>query len=467
MPPLTPEQTQAVLMYLMQMGMDPAATNLTFGRTPIDLDKSGNPLPQDLTQQTAALSYQRGQNTLFADPVTGIGAGASGYDPAAFEPVVDREHPIDRPGSRQLDYYLNRSPGTMGSLIAQHIAGGGDASSAYASVMQILEGPDSDDKAMLMASIPDARDNMGQLVTDTDKMPVKDFGSIFKFAQDLESKVASDPAEGAYVDPQTGESYNVSESPAAKEFTDKGWFLPTDRYSIEQLMGPDWMGRTGGVTDPNSMEAMLQGGIVAPAREAARTARQAYAAGGQDVALGGPKTGARVERPGGRPGTPGGIARLTPEQALRLSGSPGQGQQGLSGISQGGAMMRDVLGGKGIQDLVNQTGIPGLLGQEPINLQGSGAPSGIGRMGPSAPGSQSPQAKALAAEAKAASIAAQKAFFDTSRERRQTFGKDYWLNKGRLDAATEQGRTPLMDQFLARRMATISGGLPGGYLPGG
>ena len=465
MPPLTPEQTMMLLQFLMQQGMSPAALDTSFGRTPIDVDKYGDPVPQGLDSQAQAQTFQRGSNTLLADPVTGIMAGAAGFDPSAFEPIVDRENPIERPGAQQLNYYLNRNPGTMGSLIAQHIQGGGDAASAYASVMQILEGPDSPDKQMLMASIPDARDNMGQLVTDNDKMPVKDFGKVFEFASKLESQVASDPAEGAYVDPQTGQSFNVSPSPAAQEFTDKGWALPTDRYSVEQMMGPDWMSQGGGITDPTQMRDILRAEMIDPAATAQRAARQALAAGGRDIPLAGPKTGAPVAPlPGAANNQPGGLADLSRLPAGYGKGAP-QGEMGRSGIGDAGAMLRNVLSGGGVRDIANAAGIPSLLGQE-LKVPGD-TPSGIGKMGPAAPMRPGPKDKALAEANRKALTALAAAHTGASQQYNTQFGRDYWFNKGRADAANQQGRTPLLDQFMARRMATISGGLPGGYLPNG
>ena len=477
-------EIQALLNYLLSQGqMDPASIDTSFGRAPDQYDKKGNLIPPDLDQQTDTLGFLRNLNTYMADPMVGA-LSPGGFDYAAFEPTITDE-PVDRPGERMLSGYTQR--GGWEGLVAEKIAAGGSASEAFALVNQILSDPTNPAYAEIASSL----DPIYDATTGTNRMepdgvtPMLDKSEIRTFARDLEKNFISDPT-GNYQDPTTGAWFNRTEtpSPAAKAFTDKGWALPSDRYSIDQLMGPEWAAQAQGM-DPRSYRENMREQLL-PQIEAQRAGIDAQI---QDVG----RTNARLRqgmpRPGAAP-TPGGggggggavksvlnfLFNKQPSVEEAMAAQPQPGDPNLLGALFGKQpSLEEAMAGP-VDPMVATMGLdPNLVTPKLLEFlkkdqaaatrplasgaaaRAQGGPPG-GR-----PGSPEYAIAGLEKQKKALTGAHGRAV----RQGRELFDEDYFYNQGRMRRVNEQGRTPLLDQMMARRMATISSGIPGGYLPGG
>jgi len=409
MPPIDP-QTMAIIQYLLtQGGMSPSAFDTTYGRAPQAYDEYGN-LDQSMDMQADQLGFLRNMNTFQLDPATGAQAGTGAFDLSQFQPEVEME-PVDQPGKRAIEAYSQR--GGWEGLVAETMLTGKSASEAVGLVNEALNDPTNEYHEQFMASLPPLIDpTTGAPKMDLHGKPIVDRSEVNKFARDLETKFITDPV-GNYE--EGGQQFNRTETPskASQYWSDRGLPSPDQRYSIEEMMGPEWQQQTGGVNDP--VQWLMA----------------------RDAAMGDVKQG---------------ISDInTQKNDVRRRES--QARQGMK------AQQAERGGGGGGQ-------YPALTAA--IKRAGTPSIGGVPRMqGPPGGRPGSPDYAVRGLQAQQDAMKALIAPEARQQEYEQTFGQDYWRNKGRLTRAEQRGRTPLLDTMMARRMAAIAGGVPGGYYPAG
>lgn len=466
---MTPEEEAALIAYLLQQaGIDPASMQLSMGSAPLEPS----------SDQKRGLDYRQDYNQLLADPFTGAQAGSGAFDYSAFQPTIEEEE-VQREGERMLQFYRQRNEGTWERIIADELASGGTASSAFAIINAIANGEpttaeDAEMKTVLLGSIPPKVD------FTTGETLGPDMETVYKSAQELQQKVALDPIADRY-DEATGKSYNQTEVPseAAQKFRDLGLPTPDQRYDFRMLSG---LGQDDATA--SDMTAMLMQQLVAP-QEAKANASQAALqkflldqgqpplgsiSGGPATAVGGnndrrPVGGGRRPRDFDReqgsydqtPEAAAATAQLRTQTTAATGGGDGPGIARRLGDSIGdtinsgfNAIGRGAVGGANwlandMRELGASFGIDMPGGGGPTRTP---MPQGDGRDLPSPRGRAQPYYQKRADEDKAALL---RSIADVNRATMGDRRAQIEAHE-KAKAATAAGRSPLVDALLARRM---------------
>ncbi len=247
-PSLDPAYLQMMMQYLMGAGgpmmpsMNPAQVDTLYGAVPGSL----NP-----TQQG---NYLQDYLSIMLDPAVAAMGGSGAYGSDAFAPTANYT-PVPTPGRDQLLRYT-QMPGTIEAYVAEQILSGGSASSALGELQQAFEAnPEDPEVAGLVQQLPMTQES-GAWETDW-------AGASQNFLA-MQQTYMSDPTPGTtgpILDPETGEVIAPGEeivqmmdaagnpvlvrveqeaSPAAEWYRERGLSLPTDQYTPEDLMGPEW-----------------------------------------------------------------------------------------------------------------------------------------------------------------------------------------------------------------------------------
>lgn len=425
---------QAFIMYLMQMGMDPGVLTATMGQVPSNEDA--------LSQQKSGLNYLQDRNNSIQDLFTGVSAGPGGYDYSALDPVVTME-PVDRPGERMLQSYASRPGGTVQSLIAKEIQGGGDAGSAFANIQTILQSEDpslQEAKAQLLASIPPQID----YATGMNQGP--DLKWVMDQATKIDDAVASDPI-GNYQDPVTKQWFNRTETPsdAMQAWQKTGLPDPRKEYNVPDMMGADWQAkRAAGFSQEQRLQDLQN--------------QLAHSLTAAPVSM--------------RPGAQGGIQRRpdggADRRTVQWNGNPNVVYTGLSASGYS-----PLPTGLPFNTPGTNQGAPINLGELNRNPDWTNTP--LSTTGATAPTSDPMPQGLPAILAATQKQTQQRQQADQTRSmiralmqqkeatRNDLFGESYWRTLGAVNAAKSQGRTPTLDAMTARRMQLLASGLQGGF----
>ena len=410
---MPPEVQRAIIEYLMSFGMDPGAIQTSFGYASPDEDM--------LDLQRDATNYMQDRNQMLMDPLSGVMAGSGGFDYAAFEPTVTME-PVDRPGERQLQHYLGRSEGTLERMIAEEIASGGTAASAFAAINQILQSTDpamEGRKAMLMASIPP------QVDYTTGQSLGPDLKWVMDKASGLEEAIATDPV-GNYQD-EMGNWFNRAEeeSDLMKQWKAAGLPDPRKQYDIQGAMGPEWAATREMFRDDGSRDQ-----IMAARERAQKPASQLVDNPNIDLGK------SLYDQP---------MADDEPWRTANLKGMGGSKPIPTVPMASAGPLAG------GLDSLPQPNLTPDQVQQIRVRTPQQNT----------APVDPSGQRNKDAALAQLRSLIGQR-----EEMRGGLFGQDYWTNLGATNVARAQGRTPALDAIMARRMQQYAAGIPNASMMG-
>lgn len=428
---MPPEVQRAIIEYLMSFGMDPGAIQTSFGYASPDEDM--------LDYQRDATNYMQDRNQMLMDPLSGVMAGSGGFDYAAFEPTVTME-PVDRPGERQLQHYLGRSEGTLERMIAEEIARGGTAASAFAAINAVLSSDDpamAERRAVLEASIPP------QIDYATGRPIGLDLKWVMDKATGLEEAIATDPVGNYQVAGPDGTvqyfDRTEEESDLMKQWKAAGLPDPRQQYSIENAMGPEWVA---------AREMFLNDGT-AEQLEAARERAMKPASelvDNPNIDLG----KSLYEQP---------MAGSEPWRTANLKGMGGSGDAWRT------ANLKGMLGPVGqVQSAAAGPLAVGLDALPQPNL----SPEQVQQIRVRTPQQQAaPAVDPSGQRNKDAALAQLRSLFNQREEARGAlYGQDYWTNLGATNVARAQGRTPALDAIMARRMQQYAAGIPNASMMG-
>lgn len=412
---MPPEVQRAIIEYLMSFGMDPGAIQTSFG--------FASPNEDGLDYQRDATNYMQDRNQMLMDPLSGVMAGAGGFDYAAFEPSVTMEQ-VDRPGERQLQHYQSRAEGTLERLIADEIAAGGTAASAYAKINAVLQSTDPADeerKAMLAASIPPLVDYANPTATGA-----PDLKWVMDKATKLEEAIATDPT-GNYQD-ENGQWFNRTEeeSDLAKQWKAAGLPDPRKQYDIQGAMGSDWSAVREMLRDDGSQQQIMA------TRERAMKPASALV-DNPNIDLG--------ESLYNQP-----MAGDEPWRTANLKGMGGSKPAPTVPTASAGPLAG------GLDSLPQPNLTPDQVQQVRVRTPQQAAAPAVDPSGQRNKDTALAQLRSL--------IGQREDVRDTM------FGQDYWTNLGATNVARAQGRTPALDAIMARRMQQYAAGIPNASMMG-
>jgi hypothetical protein len=210
-----------------------------FGALP-ELSTRGAMQPDDLGTQNTSLTMLGKQFNMLDDPMLMALAGMGSFDASTFAPTVEQK-PVDQPGRRTMEAWLQRDPASIEYMIADEIRNGGTPETFVAMAR----------KKGLIPRDPENPD-------DETKFDLRVEDRLLSKADSLFNGLTSDP-ELPYEE-------TVTQSPQAEKFRALGLPQPTEQYT-PQYLDPGAGERQSGIAELLAQQTQ--------ARDAMRLSRDA------------------------------------------------------------------------------------------------------------------------------------------------------------------------------------------------
>jgi hypothetical protein len=295
-PPYPQDQT-AMVQYLMSINPD-LAMQIAPMMSPLTQGMLAGFAPRgDKLGTTAATNYAQDLASIGFDDAFAAYGGAGAYAEGAFDPVTTG-NVVETPGRRRLLQAMQQGT-SVDSIIARHLFEGGTASDAFAEINKKVQDAltagnnATTDQQMLLAQIPPS-DNPNAIPGEISSY---DLSGIMGLARDMEQGAMEDPSEGPFApvvapdgtiispggerrwvdDGQGGEvliEYSSEPSEVAQQYIDQGLSLPTDEYTPEGLLGPEWQEAAGALAGSKEVQDAASRAMRANQQDPMLAARQ-------------------------------------------------------------------------------------------------------------------------------------------------------------------------------------------------
>ena len=313
-----PQDQTAMLQYLMQINPElaaqvaPTMSPLTQGMLAGFAPRASN------IGTTGATNYAQDLASIGFDDAFAAYGGPGAYAEGAFNPVTT-SNIVDTPGRRRLQQAMQQGT-SVDSIIARVLFEGGAPGDAVAEVNRHMQDAltagenATPEQQMLLAQIPRNPDPAAPEGT----MLSFDPNFVNNLVRDMNDLAMSDPPEGSFApiigpngemirpggerrwvdDGQGGEvlvEFSSEPSEVAQQYIDQGLSLPTDEYTPESLLGPDWQEAAGALAGSREVQDAASRAMRANQQDPMLAARQSEM---NEIPYGGPTNDAmRAEAP--------------------------------------------------------------------------------------------------------------------------------------------------------------------------